>query len=103
MRWRLRLELSIEVGAQNFFQPQPINAMVESNTISLGTRAYYMHSALKDWPDNLCHKVLDNVVSAMEPGYSKILLKENVIQETGAYRETTSLDSIMRQIGQVGA
>lgn len=113
------LDLSIEVMAHNFFQPQPINGMLntatqatraslwvvimESNTISPGTRAYYMHSTLYDWLDNLCHKVLDNVVSAMEPGYSKRLLKENVMQETGAYWETTKLDLVMMQIGQMSA
>ena len=73
--------------------------IMQSNAILLGARAYYMHSVLHDWPDNLCHKILANVVSAMEPGYSKLLVNENVIQKTGAYWETTSLDLIMMQIG----
>jgi hypothetical protein len=34
----------------------------------------------------------------MEPGYSKLLVNENVIPDTGAYWETTSLDLIMMEI-----
>lgn len=58
-----------------------------------------MHSVLHDWPDNLGRKILDNLVAAMKPGYSKLLVNENVIPDTGAYWETTSLDIIMMQIG----
>ncbi|KAL3441960.1 S-adenosyl-L-methionine-dependent methyltransferase [Aspergillus insuetus] len=64
-----------------------------------GARAYYMHSVLHDWPDELCAKILANLVAAMRPGYSKILINENVIPDTGAYWETTSLDLIMMQLG----
>ena len=35
----------------------------------------------------------------MQPGYSKVLVNENVIPDTGAYWETTSLDLIMMEIG----
>jgi hypothetical protein len=58
-----------------------------------------MHSVLHDWPDNLCHKILANITAAMKPGYSKLLINENVIPDTGAYWETTSLDLIMMEIG----
>lgn len=58
-----------------------------------------MHSVLHDWPDELCRKILANIVAAMRPGYSKVLVNENVIPDTGAYWETTSLDLIMMEIG----
>ncbi|KAK8025498.1 S-adenosyl-L-methionine-dependent methyltransferase [Apiospora arundinis] len=58
-------------------------------------RAYYMHSVLHDWPDNLCEKILAPLTAAMRPGYSKLLINENVIPPTGAYWETTALDMIM--------
>lgn len=61
----------------------------------IGARAYYMHSVLHDWPDEKCVEILKNIVPAMKPGYSKILINENVIPETDAYWETTSLDIIM--------
>ncbi|KAL4804193.1 S-adenosyl-L-methionine-dependent methyltransferase [Aspergillus unguis] len=83
------LHPEIEVTGHDFFTEQPIK----------GARAYYMHSVLHDWPDELCAKILANLVAAMKPGYSKLLVNENVIPDTGAYWETTSLDLIMMQIG----
>ncbi|KAL5343275.1 S-adenosyl-L-methionine-dependent methyltransferase [Aspergillus crustosus] len=83
------LHPSIEVTSHDFFTEQPIK----------GARAYYMHSVLHDWPDDHCQKILDNLVAAMKPGHSKLLVNENVIPDTGAYWETTSLDLIMMQIG----
>ncbi|BCS20287.1 uncharacterized protein APUU_20719A [Aspergillus puulaauensis] len=83
------LHPSIDVTAHDFFTEQPVK----------GARAYYMHSVLHDWPDNLGRKILANLVAAMKPGYSKLLVNENVIPDTGAYWETTSLDIIMMQIG----
>ncbi|KAL4899338.1 hypothetical protein BDW74DRAFT_171611 [Aspergillus multicolor] len=83
------LHPSIEVTGHDFFTEQPIK----------GARAYYMHSVLHDWPDDLCRQILANIVEAMKPGYSKLLVNENVIPDTGAYWETTSLDLIMMQIG----
>lgn len=64
-----------------------------------GARAYYMHSVLHDWPDDMCGKILANLTPALRRGYSKVLINENVIPDTGAYWETTSLDLIMMAIG----
>ncbi|CAI7573252.1 unnamed protein product [Penicillium palitans] len=83
------LHPSIDVTGHDFFTEQPVK----------GARAYYMHSVLHDWPDDLCRKILANTVAAMKPGYSKLLVNENVIPDTGAYWETTSLDLIMMEIG----
>lgn len=54
-----------------------------------------MHSVLHDWADADCRRILSNLVPAMKPGYSKLLINENVIPPTNAYWETTSLDVIM--------
>lgn len=54
-----------------------------------------MHSVLHDWTDEDCQKILKNIVPVMKSGYSKVLINENVIPETNAYWETTSLDIIM--------
>ncbi|KAL4982245.1 S-adenosyl-L-methionine-dependent methyltransferase [Aspergillus falconensis] len=83
------LHPSIEVTAHDFFTEQPVK----------GARAYYLHSILHSWPDHLCHMILANLVAAMKPGYSKLLVNENVIPDMGAYWETTSLDLIMMQLG----
>jgi len=58
-----------------------------------------MHSILHDWPDDMCRKILANLIPSLRPGYSKVLINENVIPDTGAYWETTSLDLIMMAIG----
>ncbi|OJK01987.1 hypothetical protein ASPACDRAFT_50756 [Aspergillus aculeatus ATCC 16872] len=82
-------EHGIEVMGYDFFTAQP----------AIGARAYYLHSILHDWPDDLCRRILANLTAAMTPGYSKLLINENVIPDTGAYWETTSLDFIMMSIG----
>jgi len=58
-----------------------------------------MHSVLHDWPDDMCRNILVNLIPALRPGYSKVLINENVIPDKGAYWETTSLDLIMMAIG----
>jgi hypothetical protein len=57
-----------------------------------------MHSVLHDWPNEKCHVILSNLAKAMTPGYSKILINENVIPYTDADWQTTSLDIIMMSI-----
>ncbi|TEA12127.1 O-methyltransferase mpaG [Colletotrichum sidae] len=69
----------------NFLTEQPVK----------GARAYYMHSVLHDWPDDVCEKILANIKAAMKPGYSKLLINENVIPSTGAWWETSALDMVM--------
>ncbi len=54
-----------------------------------------MHSCLHDWPDNVCTSILGRIKAAMKPGYSKLLINENVIPSTGAYWETSALDMVM--------
>lgn len=54
-----------------------------------------MHSVLHDWPDEVCLKILANITAAMKPGYSKLLINENVIPNTGAHWEATALDIMM--------
>ncbi|KAL1983736.1 hypothetical protein VTN96DRAFT_9992 [Rasamsonia emersonii] len=82
------LHPSINPMVHNFFTEQPVK----------GARAYYMHSVLHDWPDETCQVILTNLAKAMTPGYSKILIFENVIPDTDADWQTTSLDIIMMSI-----
>lgn len=63
--------------------------------MSPGARAYYMHSVLHDWPDNVCERILANVKDAMKQGYSKLLINENVVPDVQAHWETTALDMMM--------
>lgn len=54
-----------------------------------------MHSCLHDWPDKVCVDILTRVKEAMKPGYSRLLINENVIPPTGAYWEASALDMMM--------
>ncbi|KAK4125427.1 S-adenosyl-L-methionine-dependent methyltransferase [Parathielavia appendiculata] len=75
----------IERTVYDFHTPQPVK----------GARAYYMHSILHNWPDEVCCAILRNVKAAMCPGYSRLLINENVIPNTGAQWEATALDVLM--------
>lgn len=80
-----KLDDRIEPMSYDFYTEQPVK----------GARAYFMHSVLHDWPDETCLKILANITAAMKPGYSKLLINENVIPDTGAHWETTALDIMM--------
>ncbi|KAF5007641.1 hypothetical protein FDECE_6027 [Fusarium decemcellulare] len=80
-----KLDKKIERTKYDFFTEQPVK----------GARAYYMHSVLHDWSDETCLKILTTVMGAMKPGYSKLLINENVIPNTGAQWEATALDVMM--------
>ncbi|KAI6282399.1 hypothetical protein MCOR27_003799 [Pyricularia oryzae] len=60
-----------------------------------GARAYYLHSVLHDWPDEAAGRILQRVRAAMTPGYSRLLVNENVVPDRGAWWETTALDFMM--------
>ncbi len=48
----------------------------------LGARVYFTHFVLHDWPDDKCRHILRNLMTAMKPNYSKILLNESVLPDT---------------------
>ena len=102
----------IEAMVHDFFTPQPVRGkpsqrgpdMVLGETLAeserythvmTGARAYYLHSVLHDWQDEECRQILRHLRSAMEPGYSKILINENIMPEVGAAWQITSLDWTM--------
>ncbi|PLN79648.1 S-adenosyl-L-methionine-dependent methyltransferase [Aspergillus taichungensis] len=74
-----------EPMAHDFFTPQPVR----------GARAYFLHSVLHDWNDELCVAILRNLATSMTRGYSRLLIYENVIPDTGAHWQATSLDLVM--------
>jgi hypothetical protein len=76
------LDSTIEPMVYDFHTEQPV----------VGARAYYLHSILHDWPDEVCASILERVAAAMRPGYSRLLINENVIPGTGADWQATALD-----------
>ncbi|KAH8654647.1 putative O-methyltransferase [Tricladium varicosporioides] len=75
--------------AHDFFTPQPI----------LHARAYYLHSVLHDWGDEDCIKILQNLISALKKGYSKVLINEIVVSEENATLAASSMDQLMLVLG----
>ncbi|GAM84864.1 hypothetical protein ANO11243_028660 [Dothideomycetidae sp. 11243] len=81
----------IEREVHDFFTPQP----------EKGARAYYLHSVLHDWDDASCVRILENLKPAMRAGYSKILIHDFVVPDSGATWPTTAMDLGMMVLGSV--
>ncbi|CAN9449732.1 unnamed protein product [Alternaria alternata] len=81
------LPSAIQAIAHDFFTPQPESARQ--------AQAYYLHLVLHDWDDDSCRKILGHVRDAMKPGYSKLLINENVMEDFAASWQQTSLDWTM--------
>ena len=79
------IDPAIQLVSHDFLAEQPVK----------GARAYFMHSIMHDWPDDICKKILGRLVEAMRPGYSKILIFENLIPNTGAHWEAIAGDLLM--------
>lgn len=79
------LDPTIDRISYDFNTEQPIK----------GARAYFMHSIMHDWPDDVCRSILGRTVAAMTPGWSKLLIFDAVIPTTGAHWENTAGDMLM--------
>ncbi|OJZ88481.1 hypothetical protein ASPFODRAFT_44168 [Aspergillus luchuensis CBS 106.47] len=66
----------------DFFTPQPIK----------GARAYYLKNIMHDWSDENCRRILNHITSAMEKGYSKLLLEDYIVPDQNAGARETLLD-----------
>ncbi|KFH42551.1 Demethylsterigmatocystin 6-O-methyltransferase-like protein [Hapsidospora chrysogenum ATCC 11550] len=100
------LDPSITPMEYDFHKEQPVKGKssqtrqafldTDDNGVGVaGARGYYMHSCLHDWPDDVCESILARVKEAMRPGYSKLLINENVVPTTGAWWESSALDMTM--------
>ncbi|RAK95487.1 putative O-methyltransferase [Aspergillus ibericus CBS 121593] len=74
-----------EAQAHNFFTPLPVH----------GARAYSLHSILHDWGDEEGVQILQNLVPALERGYSRVLLNEIVVSEEKPGLAASAMDMMM--------
>ncbi|KAL4815494.1 S-adenosyl-L-methionine-dependent methyltransferase [Aspergillus spinulosporus] len=75
----------VEVMAYDFFTPQPIK----------GSRFYYFRNVCNvfhNWPDEKCAEILRNVVPAMDPEYSSLLIDDYVLPSKGAQLRSAIAD-----------
>ncbi|KAF2702772.1 sterigmatocystin 8-O-methyltransferase [Pleomassaria siparia CBS 279.74] len=71
--------------AHDFFTEQPVKA----------ARGYFLHHILHDWSDKYCHQILHSLRPAMVPGYSKLLIHELILPNTGAVEMQARFDLVM--------
>ncbi|KAE8340586.1 hypothetical protein BDV24DRAFT_151934 [Aspergillus arachidicola] len=62
----------LEMQAYDFFSPQPVK----------GAAAYLFRHIFHDWPDDACITILKNTVEAMNPHESRILICDQIMEET---------------------
>ena len=76
----------------DFFTPQSVEGLFLTNltfasladdVFFSGARAYYLRSILHDYSDAVCRKILQHIVAAMKPGYSKLLIFEWILPDVG--------------------
>ncbi|RMZ79472.1 hypothetical protein DV738_g3412, partial [Chaetothyriales sp. CBS 135597] len=75
----------IRVMAHNFFTPQPIK----------GARFYYFRNVFHNWSDQKCVEILRNLVPAMDPDYSSLLIDDYVLPTKGAQLRSAIADILM--------
>ncbi|KAK5995146.1 Demethylsterigmatocystin 6-O-methyltransferase [Cladobotryum mycophilum] len=75
----------IEAMEYDFFTPQPVK----------GARFYYLRWILHNWPDEKCVEILNNVVEAMDPEYSSLLIDGHVLPNTNASVHSAAEDMHM--------
>lgn len=44
---------------------------------------YHMRGVLHDWPTADCRTILSHITEAMEPDYSRLIIREFILPETG--------------------
>ncbi|KAF5844176.1 hypothetical protein GGP41_002272 [Bipolaris sorokiniana] len=58
--------LALEFQQHNFFDPQPV-------------RAYFFRHIFHDWSDTACLKILRQIIPAMHPQHSRILICDQIV------------------------
>ncbi|KAJ5459556.1 S-adenosyl-L-methionine-dependent methyltransferase [Penicillium daleae] len=83
-----QVDEKVTAMAHDFFLPQPVK----------GSRAYFMHAVLHDWPDDKARLLLENTRDAMTKGYSKLLVYDIVLPPTGASISQSTMDVNMMSL-----
>ena len=52
----------------------------------------------RSWPDEKCMEILKNTISAMETGYSKLIINDIVVPDLGATQSATRSDINMMSL-----
>ncbi|KAM0280029.1 hypothetical protein ACHAO9_011422 [Fusarium lateritium] len=85
---RVKVDEKIKPQIHDFFTPQPVK----------GSRAYFMHAILHDWPQAEAIQILTHTKNAMTKGYSKLFVYDIVVPPTGASISQTTMDIQMMSL-----
>lgn len=85
---KAEVDEKITAMAHDFFLPQPVK----------GSRAYFMHAVLHDWPDHKAKELLVNTKDAMVKDYSKLFIYDIVLRPIGASISQTTMDVEMMSL-----
>jgi hypothetical protein len=80
------LDSRIERIAYDFFTAQPVE----------NANVYFLANIFHNWADKDSQRILANVVAAMKPGYSKLLISDHILPE-----QNCPLHSFGRDIGMM--
>lgn len=103
----VKVDKRIKAMTDDFFLPQPVQGkgalktlygIVYTDTQPVGSRAYFMHAVLHDWPDDKAKQLLSNTRDAMVKGYSKLFIYEVVLPPTGASVSQATMDVEMMSL-----
>ena len=92
---------NVECMTYDFSTAQPIQGKSFLPTtwavtdLKLGARAYYFRNFCHNWQDSICEKILIKTAKSMERGYSRILIDEYVLPDTGAPVRGSSMNFLM--------
>jgi demethylsterigmatocystin 6-O-methyltransferase len=79
----------IEFQPHDFFTPQPIR----------GAAIYYLRFVVHDWTTERAGAILSNIRDAMTAGYSRLLVNEWAMPDTGVSRLVAAADLTMMVVG----
>lgn len=75
----------IETHEHNLFTPQPIKS----------ANIYFIRDVLHDWPDRPACQLLSRTAEAMEPGRSRLLIEDHVVEENDAPYTPAAADILL--------
>ena len=79
----------VEVMPFNFFTPQPIR----------GAHVYLFTHVFHNWPSNACRQIIANTLPAMTPNFSRVIIVDQVVPNSGASAFTAFMDISMMAFG----
>lgn len=90
-----------EAMAYDYHTPQPVEGKLQgskaemSYSLCIGAKVYYFRSVFHSWNDKICQKILKNQMSAMERGYSRLLINEKVLHDSRSSLSAATSDVMM--------